>query len=57
MTGKQQAAILRALEALQAKASADGVDNNDEYGCDSPVKSRFISANTEAMEPQQEGGK
>ena len=34
MAGKQGAAILKALEALQAKAAEDGVDDNDEYGCD-----------------------
>ena len=57
MTGKQGAAILKALEVLQAKAVADGVEDDDEYSCDSHVNSRFISANTQEMEPLQEGGK
>ena len=57
MTGKQGAAILKALEALQAKAAEDGVDDDDEYGCDPHVKARFMSANTAEIKPQQEGSK
>lgn len=57
MSGKQRAAILKALEALQAKAVEDGIDDNDEYGCDSHVKTRFMHANTAEMEPLPEVGK
>ena len=61
MTGKQGAAILKALEALQAKAAEAGVDDDDEHSCDSPVKARFMRANTAEntaeMKPQHEGGK
>ena len=57
VSGKQRAAILQALEALQAKAVEDGIDDNDEYGSDSHVKSRFMHANTAEMEPLQEVGK
>ena len=57
MSGKQGAAIFKALEALQAKAVEPGVDDDDEYSCDSHVKPRFMHANTAEMEPPQEGGK
>ena len=57
MSVKQGEAILKALEALQAKAVEAGIDDNDEYGCDSHVKTRFMHANTAEMEPLPEVGK
>ena len=42
---------------MQANAAAAEVDDDDEFHCDTHVKSRFVRPNTVEIEPQQEGDK